>query len=251
MDLEEKSTICEYCQLKCKNQAGLMNHIHRRHKIEERSGLDCWTCGKQFTKQEILEQHYQTVLHQINCRKIRDEMSEMPQSIQEIVTTHQEKREKERKRPYRSRLYERPITSSTQKRRKREKIPVQHLRDEPAIIPLEQTSLQADPRTEPIMSWIDLTDFEVDFSSTNPEPPETTTEDLLESTSTQNTTDQAEATFTDEITQLFEIPPEEIPRSQKILDFQLDLPELNLQDTEDKAQCSFSFLDYLTDQNII
>ena len=108
---------CTYCDFKSKNQAGLINHIHRKHRIEEPSSLECWTCGKQFSKEDLLNQHYKTVLHQINCRKfLKDDMREMPpKSIENIIKEHQEKREKTCKRPYICRELEKPGTSKIQK----------------------------------------------------------------------------------------------------------------------------------------
>ena len=62
-----------------KSTAGLPNHINRKTSLEQPNGLECWTCRKQFSKEELLNQHYKTVLHKINCRRVQnEEMSEMP-----------------------------------------------------------------------------------------------------------------------------------------------------------------------------
>ena len=80
---------------------------------------------------------------------------------------HKEKKEKERKLPYRSRLFERQIPTNRQKKRKRDHKRVTYSRQTPAIIPLEATIAEADPRAEPIIFWLDLTGL-------NPEEEEIT-----------------------------------------------------------------------------
>ena len=85
-----------------------------------------------------------------------------PQTIQNIIQEHQEKREKQRKRSFNCSLIEEPGTSFTQKIKRRHEIPFQYLRTEPAIIPLENTMPQSDPRSEPIVSWIDVTDLDLE-----------------------------------------------------------------------------------------
>ena len=148
METDTKEIDCEYCGLKCKNQVGLKKHLHLKHSIEKTTDLSCWTCGKLFSKELLLNQHYNTVLHQINCKNAQKEMSEKPPTIEEIIKNHKEdrgKKEAETKRLFRARLYESKILDFQQKRRKRRPVSTKYLRKDPAIIPTEKTCPQADP----------------------------------------------------------------------------------------------------------
>ena len=67
-------------------------------------------------------------------------------------------------------------------------------------IPLEATTPQADMRTEPIMSWLDLTDLDPDTDNS------TESETLVESTDIFTKESTLQAAFVKEITELFAIP---------------------------------------------
>ena len=56
--------------------------------------------------------------------------------------------------PYRARLFERKITHHPYKRKDR-----RYLRSDLAMIPLEATMPQADPRRDTIISFIDVSDL--------------------------------------------------------------------------------------------
>ena len=249
MEKDREYQNCEYCDFKCKSAAGLLNHIHRKHSLEKPSGLECWTCRKQFSQEELLNQHYKTVLHQINCRKVQtEEMSEMPpKTITEIIQEH---RECKRKTPQnqRLRLYERPVPSSIQPKRRKLKTPTRYLRKDPAIIPSDTVIPQADLRTEPIMSWLDLTE-EVKEDEDEEKSPRSTPKSN-ESTHKHTASSQFSSIFEKEIAELFDIPKDQIPRSQKSMDLALDLPELILT-PETHMEQHFSFLDYLLDKDQI
>ena len=106
-------------------------------------------------------------------------MSEMPpKSIENIVNEHQEKREKTRKRPYKCSILEKPGTSKIPKFRRKQKIPVKYLRKDPAIIPLEATIPQSDPRSDRIISWIDVAE-ELDLPVSKPKLPENTRDSFI------------------------------------------------------------------------
>ena len=96
METDTKEIDCQHCGLKCKNQAGLKEHLHLKHSIEKTTDLSCWTCGKLFSQELLLNQHYKTVLHQINCKNAKKEMSEKPLSIEEIIKNHKEDRERKK-----------------------------------------------------------------------------------------------------------------------------------------------------------
>ena len=62
---------CTLCKKICKSTAGLMSHMNRIHPLDSPSGLTCYTCNKLFTKRDLIENHYKTVRHQLECKKIR------------------------------------------------------------------------------------------------------------------------------------------------------------------------------------
>ena len=94
------------------------------------------------------------------------------------------------------------------------------MRKDPAIIPTEKTCPQADPRSEPLMNWLDLTLEEENFT----ESSEST--EVLEQPATVSTSQISplEAAFIQEISELFDIPKEQIPATSKNEEFLLDLP---------------------------
>ena len=170
-------------------------------------------------------------------------MSEKPPSIEEIIKNHKEDREKKEadwKRPFRARFYERKLPNFQQKSRKRRNVSAKHLRKDPAIIPTEKTCPQADPWSEPLMNWLDLILEEENFTESS-EPTE-----VLEQPATASTSQisPSEAAFIQEISELFDIPREQIPATSKNEEILLDLPR-DLQ-----AECftlleDTSFLDLL------
>ena len=147
---------CKFCPDIFKSEAGHSNHMNRKHPLDGPSGLHCYTCNKAFTKQEILYQHYSTVRHQINCKNLlkdeSEEKSEKPTSIREII---QQIKKPSRKRSYRSQLMER-IQPEVKKPKR---TPVKYLRKDPAIIPLEPTVKQSDPRRALDINLLDLVDL--------------------------------------------------------------------------------------------
>ena len=70
--------------------AGLMVHMNRIHPLDSPSGLTCYTCNKLFTNRDLIENHYKTVRHQLECKKIR-QMEEVK------MTTPEEETKKYRK----------------------------------------------------------------------------------------------------------------------------------------------------------
>ena len=61
---------CTLCKKICKSTAGLMAHMNRIHPLDSPSGLTCYTCNKLFTNRDLIENHYKTVRHQLECKKI-------------------------------------------------------------------------------------------------------------------------------------------------------------------------------------
>ena len=153
---------CKYCDKTFKSEAGENNHMKRLHPLDMESDARCWTCNKPFTKRQLLYQHFSTVQHQINCKKLQEgeipEIEEKPEEIQPIERNTGNKG----KTAYRRRLMERPIRIYPYVRK-----PISTLRSSPAIIPLEATMPQADPRTDPKVSFLDLIEIEAEIEDTS------------------------------------------------------------------------------------
>ena len=73
IDLREEKHPCSFCTKICKSEAGLMYHINRKHPLDAPSGLTCYTCNKNFTQRDLIKNHYKTVRHQLECKKLREE----------------------------------------------------------------------------------------------------------------------------------------------------------------------------------
>ena len=61
IDLREEKHPCSFCTKICKSEAGLMCHINRKHHLDAPSGLTWYTCNKNFTQRDLIENHYKTV----------------------------------------------------------------------------------------------------------------------------------------------------------------------------------------------
>ena len=124
--------------------------------------LDLQIFFQQFTKRQLLYQHFSTVQHQINCKKLQEgeipKIEEKPEEIQPIERSTGNKE----KTAYRRRLMERPIRIHPYVRK-----PISTLRSTPAIIPLKATMPQADPRTDPKVSFLDLIEIEAEIEDTS------------------------------------------------------------------------------------
>ena len=157
VNLSLKGIQCKFCDSFFKSDAGHLNHLHRIHPLDVPSGLHCFTCNQALTKREVLHQHHQTVRHQINCKNLQkslncEEESEIPPSnIREIL---QHTKQPTCKRSYKEMLMEKKMPEI----KKQRKTPVEYLRKEPAIIPLESTIPQMDPRTSIELTFLDLVD---------------------------------------------------------------------------------------------
>ena len=138
---------CKYCDKTFKSEAGELNHMKRVHPLDMDSEARCWTCNKAFTKRQLLYQHYSTVLHQLNCKKHNE--GEIPEKIEE--SAHSGRSTLKQAKSYRKQLMERSIRFQPYKKK-----PLCSLRCTPAIIPLEPTCPQADPRTDPKVTFMDL-----------------------------------------------------------------------------------------------
>ena len=73
--LEKREDIHNYkiCTRTFKSKAGLQYHMQKIHPLDLTSGLTCYTCNKIFTQRDLIENHYKTVRHQIECRKYMEE----------------------------------------------------------------------------------------------------------------------------------------------------------------------------------
>ena len=81
---------CNFCKKICKSTAGLIAHMNRIHPLDSPSSLTHYTCSKLFTNRDLIENHYKTVRHQLECKKIK-QMEEVK------MTTPEEETKKYRK----------------------------------------------------------------------------------------------------------------------------------------------------------
>ena len=133
---------CKYCDKTFRSEAGELNHMKRIHPLDMDSDARCWTCNKAFTRRQLLYQHYSTVLHQLNCKKHNE--GEIPEKEEKsIESAHSSRSTLKQAKSYRKQLMERSVRFQPYKKK-----PLCSLRSTPAIIPLEPTCPQADPRTE-------------------------------------------------------------------------------------------------------
>ena len=72
---------CNFCKKIGKSTAELMAHMIRIHPLDSPSGLTCYTCNKLFTNRDLIENHYKTVRHQLECKKLR-QMEEVEKTTQ-------------------------------------------------------------------------------------------------------------------------------------------------------------------------
>ena len=173
IDLIGSTRKCRYCDKTFKSEAGENNHMERIHPLDMESDARCWTCNKPFTKRQMLYQHFSTVQHQINCKKFHQgEMPEEEEKTKEIEAIGRNSGIN-RKSAYRRRLMERPIRAHPYARK-----PESSLRSTPAIIPLEATMPQADPRTDPKVSFLDLIEIEEEINEDVKTTKETCKEEL-------------------------------------------------------------------------
>ena len=40
------------------------------YPLDVKSGLSCFTCNKTFTKSDLIESHFKTVKHQLECKRL-------------------------------------------------------------------------------------------------------------------------------------------------------------------------------------
>ena len=48
-----------------------MYHMNKMHPLDTPSGLTCYTCQKIFTQRDLIENHFKTVKHKLECRKLQ------------------------------------------------------------------------------------------------------------------------------------------------------------------------------------
>ena len=124
-NIVETDQNCQFCTRNFKSEQGLNYHMQKIHPLDLTSGLSCYTCNKTFTKRDLIENHFKTVKHQLECKKLLEE----------------EKRE-QNCQTYRKLLMKmdnfktRPISMKTWDLN----------RKQPLNIPLESTSNLEDPR---------------------------------------------------------------------------------------------------------
>ena len=177
IDLIGLTRKCKYCDKTFKSEAGELNHMKRMYPLDMESDARCWTCNKAFTKRQLLYQHYSTVLHQLNCKKYNE--GEIPEKEEKLKESpHSGRSTLKQAKSYRKQLMERTLRFQPYMKK-----PLCSLRITPAIIPLEPTCPQADPRTDPKVTFMDLVEEEAETPEKSPQSIEeknTTEEAKLE-----------------------------------------------------------------------
>ena len=125
--LEEKHP-CDFCNKICKSTAGLMSHMNKIHPLDSPSSLTCYTCNKLFTNRDLIENHYKTVKHQLECKKMR--------ALEQVEKTNPEAGIKK----YRKNLLEITHFKAPEYR------PRRWISEETRKIPLESEEILKDPR---------------------------------------------------------------------------------------------------------
>ena len=73
LENEDTSQNCNFCTRSFKSSKGLQYHMQKCHPLDLTSGLSCYTCNKTFTKRDLIENHFKTVRHQLECKKLMEE----------------------------------------------------------------------------------------------------------------------------------------------------------------------------------
>ena len=121
---------CHLCYLGFKSETGLNYHIKKKHVLDTDSGQHHFTYNKVFTKRDLIDNHCKTVVHQLECRKLKLEEEVKMTKIKEDLE-------------YRRRLFEmnnfkpRPYTPRTWKT------------EATVVIPLNSKEDLQDPRRKP------------------------------------------------------------------------------------------------------
>ena len=72
-NIEDTNHNCQFCTRNFKSEQGLKYQMQKIHPLDLTSGLSCYTCNKTFTKRDLIENHFKTVKHQLECKKLLEE----------------------------------------------------------------------------------------------------------------------------------------------------------------------------------
>ena len=82
---------CNFCKKICKSTAGFMSHMNRLHPLDSPSSLTCYTCNKLFTNRDLIENHFKTVKHQLECKRLQNEDQVEKTSSEEEIRRYRSK----------------------------------------------------------------------------------------------------------------------------------------------------------------
>ena len=78
--------------------------MQKKHPLDVNSGLKCYTCNKIFSIRDLIENHYKTVKHQLECRRLKkEEQAERAKIKEDIYRKQIYKMVNFTARPYKSR----------------------------------------------------------------------------------------------------------------------------------------------------
>ena len=98
--------------------------MQKIHPLDVKSGLSCYTCNKTFSKRDLINNHFNTVKHQLECKKLMEE--EKAEQRCQNYTKNLMKINNFKVRPYKEREWQ--------------------IKEKPVRIPIESTDKLSDPR---------------------------------------------------------------------------------------------------------
>ena len=70
LEKKDQQQNCKFCTRTFKSKSGLQYHMQKMHPLDVDSGLSCFTCNKTFSKRDLIENHFKTVKHQLECKRL-------------------------------------------------------------------------------------------------------------------------------------------------------------------------------------
>ena len=134
LEMKRSKYNCYLCYLGFKSETGLNYYMKKKHVLDTDSDLHCFTYKKVFTKRDLIDNHYKTVAHQLECKKLKLEEVKMTKIKEDLE--------------YRRRLFEmnnfkpRPCTPGTWKT------------EATVMIPFNSKEDLQDPRRKPTKCMI-------------------------------------------------------------------------------------------------
>ena len=200
---------CTFCEYTTNNPAMLTKHMKKQHPLDNKVRFCCFTCSKTFQNEVHQRNHFNSVLHLINASQLEKEIKAIPLEItyekyekkanlSEVIEKNIENQKKESqstenepststssppintnimdgtekpKKPFNKRIQHLDVDRNKKMyKNKRKPIQEKNLRQDPAIIPLESTIQQKDPRLDFNIHWVYLNSTTFEEIDSTPQP---------------------------------------------------------------------------------